>query len=343
MVRLGTFDSSPDVVRVVVPPNTAQGVLMMPAAALPAGSSSAVPPRFTAQAHIWDAILVVAMFSVTGAFVASGEFTSKNSLAFIGMYVLFTAAVDVALRVGHANFAVGAIASSVGLIIAMNQNPRALGFAVALIGLAIVGAVCAVLVGVLRIPMWAVSAATLIAYSALTATEVGSQSRRINSESGVANGPLPLALGVVLCLGIGLAFLMSRPTNGDDVSPRSKMVTAAAVFASCVLAGLAGVMLLYRSGGSFTRGDNSLTVLTGLAAALIGGTNYSGRRGGVIGPLCAAIMLGVGNLWMLRSGVEPVWFLALLAVTLMIALTVHSALDHLSSARRSTSTSGSSI
>jgi ribose transport system permease protein len=321
---------------------------MIPVGAVPvqgqfsAEGSLSVQPQTRLGSIIWDGVLLAILAMVCGAFAVTGNGSIRLVLAPVGMFVLFTAAVDVALRVGQANLAVGATAGTVSLIVAMNQSPAGLGLVAAFAAVIAVGAVCAVLVSGLRVPMWAISVAMLIAHSALATTSMGSQSRRLNAESDLfATGPAPLAIGIVLTLIVGIVSMVRPADSSSGQTTSATVFTGLAVFASFVLAGIAGVVLLYRTGGSNPGIDTGPYMLIGVAAALVGGTSFSGRRSGIIGPLCAAMTLGVLNIWMLRSRIDTAWFLALAGVLTLGALIIHGALDRFHSSPTSGRTSAS--
>jgi ribose transport system permease protein len=120
-----------------------------------------------------------------------------------------------------------------------------------------------------------------------------------------AFGPLPVPIIVLLVVYTVVYILLNRTTFGSYIyaiggnqeaarlsGVRVRLVKAAAYAISGLLAGLTGVILTGRLGSAQPNlGEGG--ELDAIAAVVLGGTSLAGGRGGIIGTLIGALIIGI--------------------------------------------------
>jgi len=118
-------------------------------------------------------------------------------------------------------------------------------------------------------------------------------------------GPLPVPIVILIVVYAVVYFVLNRTTFGSYVyaiggnqeaarlsGVRVRLVKAATYAISGLLAGLTGVILTGRLGSAqpnLGSGDE----LDAIAAVVLGGTSLAGGRGGIIGTLVGALIIGI--------------------------------------------------
>jgi len=118
-------------------------------------------------------------------------------------------------------------------------------------------------------------------------------------------GPLPVPIVILIVVYAAVYFMLNRTTFGSFVyaiggnqeaarlsGVRVRLIKAATYAISGLLAGLTGVILTGRLGSAqpnLGSGDE----LDAIAAVVLGGTSLAGGRGGIIGTLVGALIIGI--------------------------------------------------
>jgi len=320
-----------------------------PTAPAPTGPAASVPAdkpgRDRIAVHLmWEAVLVVAVLAVSvPVYLTSPALFSGTALRTLLLQItpalLLATAFAVSLRVGAANLAIGVILGATGAGFAwfaadparspLEAGLLALGVAVAaglLVGLVVV---------TLRAPGWAVSLAAGSALVVLTPVVVGSAPRPAPSADLVPSAWWLFGTAVAISVGLGMLALepsiragvgQYRP-DGDPAALRpGRVMVVVSLCVSCLVAGLAGVLSVLRSGfasapdaasGVLGPAGGSLT-LAAIAAVLLGGTSVHGRRGGVAGTVLAVLLLQMLDL-LLRLRGTPGWAVSLIPAAGVLA------------------------
>jgi ribose/xylose/arabinose/galactoside ABC-type transport system permease subunit len=275
---------------------------------------------------IWDGItLVLALLVTAGFFIFNLAARGRPSLLLfpIGAAVLMAAAFDISLRAGTPNLAVAAVASvsaTAGVIV---DRGFFLNILAGIISALVISALMVLLISVLRLPSWVASFAVIGLADWFTGVALQDQGvRQLHRARFFDSGLLILAIGISASLLIGFTGYLGRPAKTTP----SGLMTAAATVGSCLLAGMFGVAQLYRVGGA-TQGQNSQVTLLAIASVVAGGTGLHGKRGGIIGPLAAAVGLSVVSVWLNFREANFYWFSGVLVAVLVMALIIHALLD----------------
>lgn len=118
-------------------------------------------------------------------------------------------------------------------------------------------------------------------------------------------GPLPVPIVILFLVYAAVYFVLNRTTFGSYIfaiggnqeaarlsGVRVRLIKAATYAISGLLAGLTGVILTGRLGSAqpnLGSGDE----LDAIAAVVLGGTSLAGGRGGIIGTLVGALIIGI--------------------------------------------------
>ncbi len=291
----------------------------------PTSHVNSAPTKASMAPLIWDAIAIVGSLLIFGVFWLNHDVSDAliKTLAFqVGAAVILTAAVDMTTRVGAPNLAVGALAASAGLAAALTNKSFAANLTAVVVSTVVLGLVMAALVGALRIPSWAVSFGFITLATALLQAKAGRGFARLDDASGFNSGPALILVGGVAALVVGVISFFAR----NKTTPHGAATVGLVILLSCLLAGMFGLSQVYRQGG-VSPDVNSTLLLVALTAVFLGGTNPSGKRAGIFGPLFVAASLGVINLWFSLAGYEPYWFIGLLAGLMLAALMLHGLID----------------
>lgn len=220
--------------------------------------------------------------------------------------LLLGVAVAITFRVGAVNLAAGATAVAGAALFSGNTDRGLVVALLAAIGGALAcGLVIAVLVVVLRVPGWLVSAGAAAAVWLWVFDHVNVAQL---SPEPFAQLPTSTAWIWLICVAALSIFAgVIGALNGwrsllgacrDAVTGRADVktvaVTAAALSVSAVLAGLAGVWVVWTAadGSAVIAGlDPVLVTAFPVAAVLLGGTSALGRRGGILGTVLATLLL----------------------------------------------------
>lgn len=328
-----------------------------PAAQSPAAAADldGVDRRDRLGVHImWESLLLLGVVGAvffsyrldTGLLTSAG---SRDELAAAALPLLLTAvAVAVSLRVGAVNLAVGAQAVVAGVMFAENAD-RGLAVAMAIgMGAAVtVGAVVAALTLMLRAPGWLASGVTATAvllwiYDSVDVSTMSAQPLSPHSTSGsllwLAGAAGLAVVGAAIWATPSwrtrLGACRDRAAVGTGRHRGAIVLTALALLFSAATAGFAGIWLMWLNADVSMTGarlDPLLLTAFGFAAALVGGVNAHGRRGGIAGvALATALLALVLNVTAhLQWQVNPVW---ILLAAIGVGAVVSSLVDALSAA-----------
>lgn len=147
-------------------------------------------------------------------------------------------------------------------------------------------------------------------------------------------GPLPTPIVILIIVYLIVYFLLNRTTFGGYIyaiggnaeaarlsGVRVRLVKAATYAISGLLAGLTGVILTGRLGSAqpnLGAGDE----LDAIAAVVLGGTSLAGGRGGIIGTLVGALIIGVLSNGLNLLNVNPYYQPVAKGVVILIAILV---------------------
>ncbi len=147
-------------------------------------------------------------------------------------------------------------------------------------------------------------------------------------------GPLPTPIVILIIVYLIVYFLLNRTTFGGYIyaiggnaeaarlsGVRVRLVKAATYAISGLLAGLTGVILTGRLGSAqpnLGAGDE----LDAIAAVVLGGTSLAGGRGGIIGTLVGALIIGVLSNGLNLLNVNPYYQPVAKGMVILIAILV---------------------
>lgn len=270
---------------------------------------------------VWEGLLLVLIALGVAAFFLFGPSGGLGSpdrvavlLAGATPFLLFAMALGMSMRVGSVNLSVVHLGLlSMTLFASMADQPLIVAIGVVAGAMAAAGVLLALLVTVFKAPGWAASLlVAMAAWFLVTQRElpifgpVGEPPAPSQVELETLVGWLVIAGVVVLSIAGGLIGIMRpvRETLGgcvDAVEQRGKRTPAAfattwaALIGSCLMAGVAGYLVMLPTGANLSiavvNANGLAPLLTGLGIVLIGGTSARGRRGGVFGTLLAAVVV----------------------------------------------------
>ncbi len=260
---------------------------------------------------VWEAILLagVVVVALLAKSVLIDDILSGRALDLLLVQTagvgLIATGLACSMRAAVPNLAVGAVATSAGVLLNRLQHEDIGFFAASLMVLfaaVAVGLALAVVVVGLHVPAWAASlgAGLLVAGAAITIE--GTEAGVIEQDSAVTDNPWPwFALFIVVSVAGGLACAAPAVRGwlgglrGDrDPGRRPDLAAAtgaaAAIVVSTVLAAAGGIVFTSGLGFAEPRNTTGLT-LTVLAAVLIGGVSAFGRRGGIFGTVLGVVLI----------------------------------------------------
>jgi ribose transport system permease protein len=244
-------------------------------------------------------------FASVGNLLTILQQTSLIAVMAVGMaFVLGAAQIDLS---------VGSTVGLVSLVAALgiSQFGLVLGTAGALLVGAVIGALNGLIIAVLRIPAFLVTLGTMITVAGVSRTITNLQSIPITSPDfifvfgggNVARIPI-VAFWMLATVVVGHLILTKTPTGrrvlATGGNPRSavysgintRKVIFGVMFASSLLASLAGILWAGRFGGGwYSLGDGA--ELSVIAATVLGGTSIFGGVASVIGAAVGAVMIGM--------------------------------------------------
>ncbi|WP_344128282.1 hypothetical protein, partial [Luedemannella flava] len=295
----------------------------------------------------WEALLLIlAVVAVAVAAAAAGEFRFDAVAVPAAILGLYATALSLSLRTATPNLAVTAIGALSGMVYAgvlngdeISSLPLAVALAVGVA--AVVGVVLALVVGLLSVPSWAASLATIGGVQAILIAINEGQLERVVGDGILRSGWLAYVLCALVLLGsIGGGLLWAVPGVRRALSA-NRLVSDPAGFSggrlvgalvglvgSSVLGGLAGVLFAARTGAATGFVDYSMLILA-LGAALLGGVSTYGARGGFAGTALAVIIIvAIQNVMNLENAPRAL-HLGLAALAALVGFLVGRLLEYL--------------
>lgn len=297
-------------------------------------------------------VLLIVFFSVNSA--TSYAFpTAANLNAVLGnqaVVAIIALAAMVPLIGGQFDISIGAVAGMSSIVTASALShgwPLVEAIALALAIAAVVGLVNGVLVAYVRVNSFIIT----LASSTLIGGLVSLYTHNATIIAGVAGAltefgtdkllGLPAVAWLVLFVAVALSFVIGwtvygrkLTSIGDSISAarlvgiRVDAIVASSFVISSFLAGVAGVVLLARTGSGNPQVGNGYT-LSALSAAFLGATAFRPGRFNVPGTLVGVLFVAVSVNGLTLSGasdwVEPVFT----GAALMIAVVLSTALGRL--------------
>lgn len=253
--------------------------------------------------------------------------------------IILTAGID--LSVG----AITILASMVMASLAANNGlPAFVALGIGVVLAVLAGLLNGLLVTRLQLPPFIVTLGTLSIFTAIALLYTGGESIQDNRLPGLINwtgtvisiGSFNLTIGVlaVLVLYAVVGFALSQTAWGrhvyavgdDPESARlsgvaSNRVLLSVYTAAGLIYGLAAWIQIGRAGAATPNGipDANLDSIT---AVVIGGTSLFGGRGGLIGSLLGAVIVGAFTLGLSLIGVDQQWRLLAIGVLVILAVSI---------------------
>ena len=285
---------------------------------------SILNPRFAspnAQSLLLQQVAVVACLAIgqTLVILTAGIDQSVGAVTILSMMVMATLAAE--------NGVPGGLAILIGV---------ALGVAA--------GFLNGILVTRVGLPPFIVTLGTLSIFTAIALLYSGGSSIQNNRLPDIINvtgetfaiGPFRMTVGVVMVLVmyavVGFALTQTAWGRhifavGDDLESArlsgvaSKRILLSVYTVAGLIYGLAAWIQIGRAGSATANGipDANLDSIT---AVVIGGTSLFGGRGGLIGSLLGAIIVGAFTLGLSLAGVDQQWRLFAIGVLVIVAVSV---------------------
>jgi ribose transport system permease protein len=309
-------------------------------------SVAATPLRWTGlnrrrlvQRNAWTiAVYIILLLSLIAYRIANGRFDSFDAQTIVGTSVpLALAAMGQAVIVlgGGIDLSIGPVMSLVNVLAAtwmLNKSlPQALLLSLVLIALtALIGAATGAVITWTRVPDIIVTLATSFVWAGVALQIMGTpgQGGAPTAFNNLVNGqvfsviPEGLIVLVAALVVIWLPFQRSRlglavyalgsnrtATYLSGVSVGRTRIIAYAM--GGVFTALAGLMLTALQGGTGDPLSGTPYTLNSVAAIVLGGVSLAGGRGGLLGPLAAALVLEVVSSILAAMGVDPNWTLVI--------------------------------
>jgi ribose transport system permease protein len=298
-----------------------------------------VNQRRTLRRNAWTlGVYVILLLSLVVYRIANGRFDSFDAQTIVGTTVplaLASMGQAVIVLAGGIDLSIGPLMSLVNVLAALwmvNATfPQALLLSLALIVLtALIGGVTGAVITWTRVPDIIVTLATSFIWAGLAVQIMGTpgQGGAPNDFNNLVNGTLfggtPEGLFVLLgaLVVIWLPFQRSRfglavfamgsnrtATYLSGISVGRTRVIAYAV--GGVFTALAGLMLTALQSGTGDPLSGNPYTLNSVAAIVLGGVSLAGGRGGLLGPVAAALVLGVIASILAAIGTDPNWQLVI--------------------------------
>ena len=281
-------------------------------------------PRYAsanAQSLLLQQVAVVAALAIgqTLIILTAGIDLSVGAITILSMMVMATLAAE--------NGVPGWLAILIGVLLGMGA-----------------GFINGILVTRVGLPPFIVTLGTLSIFTAIALLYSGGASIQNNRLPAIINftgetfsiGPFRVTVGVIMVLLMYsiVGFALSQTAWGrhvyavgdDPESARlsgigSKGVLLSVYTVAGLLYGLAAWIQIGRAGSATANGipDANLDSIT---AVVIGGTSLFGGRGGLIGSLLGAIIVGSFTLGLSLAGVDQQWRLLAIGVLVIVAVSV---------------------
>ena len=257
---------------------------------------------------LWDVVLLIGGvigFWLMLSYGSFGETFSSLGLGLSGVIpvLLLAMALSVSMRAGTVNLAVVHLASLAGLLyLYLLEYGEVVALPLALGAALVGGLVIAAAVVLLRAPAWAASIVVVLAVLVVISS-VPRETPELEVTSAMAWGLVAATVAVSV---IGGAIAMLRPvrrllirtSQSVEQTGQSTPSTVLTVFGSLALsgvfAGAAGIVSQMPYGVDLTPLNGSglwPALCITVAIVLVGGVSARGGRGGVVGIVCATILL----------------------------------------------------
>ena len=285
---------------------------------------SILNPRFAspnAQSLLFQQVAVVACLAIgqTLVILTAGIDLSVGAITILAMMVMATLAAE--------NGVSGGLAIIIGIALAVAA-----------------GALNGLLVTRVGLPPFIVTLGTLSIFTAIALLYSGGSSIQNNRLPDIINvtgetfslGPFRVTVGVVMVLLlyaiVGFALTQTAWGRhifavGDDAESArlsgvaSKRILLSVYTVAGLIYGFAAWIQIGRAGSATANGipDANLDSIT---AVVIGGTSLFGGRGGLIGSLLGALIVGSFTLGLSLAGVDQQWRLLAIGVLVIVAVSV---------------------
>ena len=285
---------------------------------------SILNPRFAspnAQSLLFQQVAVVACLAIgqTLVILTAGIDLSVGAITILAMMVMATLAAE--------NGVAGWLAIIIGIALAVAA-----------------GALNGLLVTRVGLPPFIVTLGTLSIFTAIALLYSGGSSIQNNRLPAIINftgetfsvGPFRVTVGVVMVLMLYalVGFALTQTAWGrhifavgdDPESARlsgvaSKRILLSVYTVAGLIYGFAAWIQIGRAGSATANGipDANLDSIT---AVVIGGTSLFGGRGGLIGSLLGALIVGSFTLGLSLAGVDQQWRLLAIGVLVIVAVSV---------------------
>ena len=285
---------------------------------------SVLNPRFAspnAQSLLLQQVAVVACLAIgqTLVILTAGIDLSVGAVTILSMMVMATLAAENGMN--------GLLAILIGVALGVGA-----------------GFLNGILVTRVGLPPFIVTLGTLSIFTAIALLYSGGSSIQNNRLPAIINwtgetfsvGPFRITVGVVMVLALYaiVGFALSQTAWGrhiyavgdDPESARlsgvaSKRILLSVYTVAGLIYGIAAWIQIGRAGSATPNGipDANLDSIT---AVVIGGTSLFGGRGGLIGSLLGAIIVGAFTLGLSLAGVDQQWRLFAIGVLVIVAVSV---------------------
>ena len=302
--------------------------------------------------HPWLSPLFLLVLTFVVFSILNPRFASPNaqSLLFQQVAVVACLAIGQTLVILTAgiDLSVGAITILAMMVMATLAAENGMnGFLAILIGIALAvgaGALNGLLVTRVGLPPFIVTLGTLSIFTAIALLYSGGSSIQNNRLPDIINvtgetfsvGPFRVTVGVVMVLLLYaiVGFALTQTAWGrhifavgdDPESARlsgvaSKRILLSVYTVAGLIYGFAAWIQIGRAGSATANGipDANLDSIT---AVVIGGTSLFGGRGGLIGSLLGALIVGSFTLGLSLAGVDQQWRLLAIGVLVIVAVSV---------------------
>jgi len=288
-------------------------------------------------------IVVFIFFSI----ILRGNFLSYINLMNIArqtaMLSIMAIGMTFALSSGEIDLSIDSIMALTAMVTAIVLRDHGIVLGV-LAGLATgltVGAFNGIIVAKIKVPSFLVTLTTMGIVAALARWITNLKTVPISNDTynfifGSGDiGPVPvLFLWTIVILIIGFIALKRTPfgqkilaTGGNELAAyfsgiNTKMIKMSALIISASGASIAGMLYAGRlHGARYTLGEG--TVLSVIAAAVIGGTSLFGGKGTVIGSVIGAVMIGMINNGLILMGLTVAQQMFFRGIILLIAISIN--------------------
>ncbi len=281
---------------------------------------------------VWEGFLALVVVVLIGATLAMTPHQNvSNALDQVGYIGLVATGLAFSLRTGSPNLAVGSIlgftATLASYLVAQHDWGKPAALFAAILLATIVGLALGLLVAVMSVPAWA---ATLGAATALQGVQFWLTKGILIPFHLGGDYPTAAWLGLFAVLSVGGGALWLVPGVRGPLSAirhpgdparwaglRAGMGPLAGLTGSSLLASVAAIPMLMRTGVAESVTGNSTTLLV-LSAVLLGGVSVYGRRAGVFGTLLGVLILVMTQMLIVYNGIS-IWLSSLLVGLLALA------------------------